>query len=273
MTAELETTVAPAAAVTELVQPAPLPAAPTGIPHPRPCPAELSAVRHAESTANVAYDLAEATGSRDTGITQRDADIELSPLGRRQAAAFGRRLAALGEEEFPDVVICSPYRRTRQTARIALAEVAAAGRPLPEQHEDERLREQEYGLWCGVSWRRLREEHPREWAHYQRVGDFYFRPPGGESYPDVALRLRGLLADVHREYAGRRVLLVSHGTAIFLLRYVIDGLDEERLMELRRTHGWISNTGLTRWLPDAGGRLRLAGYNLTEHLADLSASD
>lgn len=54
----------------------------------------------------------------------RDFDRELSPTGEREAAAAGRRLAAL--QLSPDLVLVSPAARTRRTAEIALAQLPAA---------------------------------------------------------------------------------------------------------------------------------------------------
>ena len=73
---------------------------------------------------------------------------------------------------------------------------------------DERLRDRELGILdrltsAGVEARFLEEGERRRW-----LGKFYYRPPGGESWADVVLRLRSLLADLDREHPGQEVLLV-----------------------------------------------------------------
>ena len=40
----------------------------------------------------------------------------------------------------------------------------------------------------------IREQYPEEAQRRDLLGKFYYRPPGGESWADVALRVRSLLA-------------------------------------------------------------------------------
>jgi broad specificity phosphatase PhoE len=46
------------------------------------------------------------------------------------------------------------------------------------------------------------------------LGKFYYRPPGGESWCDVILRLRGALDTMSLHHAGRRVLLLPRKAAL-----------------------------------------------------------
>ncbi|WP_374195904.1 phosphoglycerate mutase family protein [Streptomyces scabiei] len=78
-------------------------------------------VRHGQSTANVAYAEAERTGST-VPVPGRDADVPLSGPGRAQAEALGGWLAGISAGggggdggPGPDLVVCSPYVRARQT--------------------------------------------------------------------------------------------------------------------------------------------------------------
>ena len=72
-------------------------------------------------------------------------DTPLSPLGEQQARALGRWFAQMPAERQPTVVLCSPYVRARETARIVL-EVAGIDRARVTCQADERLREKEFGL-------------------------------------------------------------------------------------------------------------------------------
>ncbi|MEH1014441.1 histidine phosphatase family protein [Micromonospora sp. CPCC 206060] len=177
-------------------------------------------VRHGESTGNVAASRAEADGAELIDLTDRDADVTLSPTGREQAVATGRWLAGLPEAERPRIAVVSPYRRAAQTAELALAE---AGIPA---HRDERLRDRELGILDLHTSHGVRTRFPEEAARRARLGRFYYRPPGGESWADVALRLRALLGDLRRDHADGQVVLFGHETLVLLLRYLIEGLDE-----------------------------------------------
>ena len=241
----------------------------------------LGVVRHGESTGNVAALSAETAGLEMIDIPERDADVPLSDNGRRQSAAVGRWLAALPESERPETVIVSPYLRTVQTAEVALAAAGlagdagvagapgAAGAGLPTAR-DERLRDRELGILDLMTARGVRLRLPDEARRRQRLGKFYYRPPGGESWADVALRLRGLLADLRRDHADGRVLLVAHEAVVFLLRYLIEQLTEAELATLA-VDGTIGNCSITTWRRGPDGQLSIVDFNDVRHLAEEGA--
>jgi len=235
-------------------------------------PRAILAVRHGESVANAAFAVAEAAGAEDVGIDCRDADLALTPLGRAQSAALGRRLAAHGADASvtaadgpPQSVWCSPYRRARETAAEILGAFDRAGLPRPPLRVDERLRDRELGVLEMLTATAVRRRHPEEHARRKRLGELYYRPAGGESWADVALRLRSLLRDLVAEEPGRRVLLVGHDAVVILLRYVLEGLDESALPP-DGSPDRPANASLTRWTRGPDGTLRLEAYNLTDHL-------
>jgi broad specificity phosphatase PhoE len=221
----------------------------------------LGIVRHGESTGNVAAAAAETDRLELIDIPQRDADVPLSDTGREQAAAVGRWLAGLPAP--PDVVVTSPYLRTVQTAEIALTE---AGTDLP-LHRDERLRDRELGIMDLLTTHGVRTRLPDEAARRDRLGKFYYRPPGGESWADVALRLRGVLGDLRRDHDGGRVLLFGHEAVVYLLRYLVEGLTEPDLMKLAHD-GALANCSVTTWERRADGAAGMSNvdFNHVLHL-------
>jgi broad specificity phosphatase PhoE len=82
--------------------------------------AELLLIRHGQSTSNVAFPRADAAVLLESGLTGRDADVELTELGARQAEAIGHWLGTLPSDRLPQVVITSPYLRAKETWRIAV---------------------------------------------------------------------------------------------------------------------------------------------------------
>jgi 2,3-bisphosphoglycerate-dependent phosphoglycerate mutase len=231
-----------------------------------PLPAQLTAVRHGQSTANAAFAEAALTGALSVPITERDADLPLTHLGAAQAAAVGRRLA----EDPPEIVYCSPYLRTRQTLAAILGALTDAGVPAPQVRFDERLRDRETGAWEMLTTAALRRRYPEEMARRDHVGPFYFRPPGGENFPDVALRVRSVLLDALPAAEGRHLLIVAHDAIVLMLRLVLDGLDEPTLTRIVDAGGAIGNCTVTRWIAD-GPELSLADYNDADHLQHLAA--
>ena len=141
------------------------------------------------------------------------------------------------------VAVCSPARRTRETAfRLGLDAV-----------ENTAFGEQDFGAWTGRRHNDLSAE----------FGDVYRafwtspasnRPPGGESFADQIERARARLAQLP---AGDTVLVVHSGTiravlAIALdlapdsaLRFVIDPLSLTRIDRL--ANGWRVVAVNRRW--------------------------
>lgn len=209
-------------------------------------PDELVLVRHAESAGNLADSAARDADAERLELSARDADVELSDNGEEQARTLGRWVAGLGEGERPDLVVCSPYRRAADTARAALADVDV------ELLMDERLRERDLGLLDGLTGKGIRARYPEEAKRRSHVGKFYYQPPSGESWADVVLRARSLLADLREGYDGRRVWLFTHQAVIMSFRYALEGLDEAELLEIDRTTP-IPNVSVTRYCRRSDG--------------------
>jgi 2,3-bisphosphoglycerate-dependent phosphoglycerate mutase len=220
----------------------------------------VGVVRHGESTGNVAREAAEDAGLDVIDIAERDADVPLSPRGEEQAMAVGRWLASLPEEQRPDVVVCSPYRRTLSTASLAIGEIDYR----PVRVVDERLRDRELGVLDLLTSRGVANRYADELIRKERLGKFYYRPPGGESWADVALRLRTLLADLEHRHPGERVLLFAHEMTAYLLRYLLEGIAEQDLLAVALSTV-VANGSVTSWVREESG-FRLEHEHATEHL-------
>ena len=201
-------------------------------------PASLTLVRHGESIGNLADTRAREAEADHLDLDDRDADIALSPTGREQAAALAAWLdGEAGRAAVPDAVISSPYRRAAQTAERALASTG-----LPVLY-DERLRERDLGLFDGLTGRGIRARYPEEAERRSRLGKFYYQPPSGESWCDVVLRIRDLLRDLE-SLDGARLWLVTHQAVIMSVRYVLEELTEQTLLDIDRNTP-LPNASLT----------------------------
>ncbi|MGW4487731.1 histidine phosphatase family protein [Amycolatopsis sp. NPDC004368] len=250
----------------------------------------VALVRHGRSTGNVAREVAEAAGHEVIDLAERDADVPLDELGERQARAVGHWLATAR----PDLVVASPYLRSLSTARLALAAAAECGSWAPcELRVDERVRDRELGVLDLLTSHGVAARMPDEQRRKERLGKFYYRPPGGESWADVVLRVRSVLADLRSENhsfenliadnhsadnhsadshgaeaPGRRVVFVAHEMIVFALRYVLESVPERDLLTAAaRTD--VPNGSVTAWQRDAGGAFRLTLAQATGHLATL----
>jgi broad specificity phosphatase PhoE len=236
-------------------------------------PNVLWIVRHGQSAGNVARDAAEAAGHAVIDIAQRDVDVPLSELGARQATALGRWFARMSEEERPTVVLSSPYLRARETARLA---IETAGIPREELSfiTDERLREKEFGILDRLTRVGIQEKYPEQAEARSVLGKFYFRPPGGESWCDVILRLRSVIDTITRDYRRERVLIVSHQVVVNCFRYLLERLSEEQILALDRAEE-IANCSVTSYefasTLGRRGKLKLALFNFVAPLEDAGA--
>jgi broad specificity phosphatase PhoE len=226
-------------------------------------PAEnLVLVRHGESMGNLADADARRRGAGRLDLDVRDADVPLSPAGEQQADAVGRYLAELDPDARPTLLLSSPFRRAYDTAGIALERAGVDA----ERVVDERLRERELGVFDGLTGVGIRELFPQEADLRRRVGKFYYRPPGGESWCDVALRVRSVLVSLRTELAAERVWAFSHQAVIMNFRLVLERLTERELLELDTTTP-LANCSMTeyRWdaAPEGRGRAVLVRYNDT----------
>jgi probable phosphoglycerate mutase len=219
-------------------------------------PTDLWLVRHGESIGNAAAAEARRRGLEVIDIEPRDADVDLTNRGRTQAEAVGRWLAALPGNRRPQVALVSPYQRARHTAAIALDHV---GGEIPV-HIDERLRDRELGVLDRLTAEGIEARAPQEAAARRRLGKFYHRPTGGESWTDVLLRLRSALADLRADHAGQRVLVVAHDVVVVLFRYLLEGLDETQVLEISRRTAPV-NCGITYYQLDKEKGLVLRNYN------------
>ncbi len=212
-------------------------------------PQQLWIVRHGQSAGNVAREAAETAGLPLIDIATRDMDTPLSELGERQAAALGQWFGQMPADERPSVVLFSPYVRARTTAELVLA---AARIPTERTVflQDERLREKEFGILDRLTGFGIKQKYPELGEQRAHVGKFYFRPPGGESWCDVILRLRNVIDTITREYRREHLLIVGHQVTVNCFRYLLERMDERQILEIDRASD-VPNCAVTSYAFDA----------------------
>ena len=160
-------------------------------------------------------------------------DVPLSPLGVAQAQEVGRRLRRLRFAE----VFSSPLRRAIHTAQLA------SGLPQEAIRRIEAFREIDLGLWEGLSVAEVQARYPG--AYEARGADLaHFRPPGGESFADVAARawpaLLSLIADRAQTKSGP-LLIVAHAGVNRVLLARASGLPLQELLTIPQPYGGLSS--------------------------------
>jgi broad specificity phosphatase PhoE len=131
-----------------------------------------------ESEGNLADDRARDAHAERLELTEREAEVPLSAAGAEQAAALGRAWRERGTAEAPHRLLCSPYERVLQTAQ----QVREAAHWDIGIERDERLRERHLGLLDGFTKYGIEDRFPEGAERRARLGRFYYRSPGEESW-------------------------------------------------------------------------------------------
>lgn len=129
-------------------------------------------------------------------------DIDLSPLGTRQARAAAQRIAA---QWHPTALYSSPLRRCVQTA----AAIGAACGLAPTVLDD--LNDLHYGDWEWRTYDEVRLQCPELFACWF-AAPHLVRFPSGESLQDLVARAANVLRLVRERHAQQTVVLVGHSS-------------------------------------------------------------
>lgn len=153
---------------------------------------------------------------------QGTTDIPMNQVGIAQVQAAAKHLTRDW-----DVLLSSPLGRARQTAELVAKQIG-----IQQISIEPLLLERAFGIGEGLTY--------AEWGEkFAKLDDI----PGAESRSSVEARARELLSHIEQNYAGAKVLAVSHGA---LIRFVLSEV----------TNGTI---------PPAGERLQNASLHILHH--------
>ncbi len=220
-------------------------------------PKKLTIIRHAQSEQNIVFenldDNLENLLKKQKEI--KDADIPITEFGFHQAEETGLYLA--NEKEKFDICFTSPYKRTLQT----LNKIKSALNYDLKVYKDNRLREKEFGKFHGYSVQEIEKEFPEEYKMGSREGLYWYRPPSGENYPDVELRIHSFLNDLTKNYSNENVLIITHQISYKIFRSIFEHLDENEILNLDDT----PNCSIQEYKIDTSnkvqGELKLVKYD------------
>ncbi|MFV2083079.1 bifunctional RNase H/acid phosphatase [Micromonospora sp. LOL_021] len=197
----------------------------------------------------------------ETGLNKQSrysgrGDVPLSEQGTAQATAAAARIAVIRAKV--DVIVCSPLSRCVDTARAIAAEV---GDPPVRAEAD--LIECDFGEWEGRTFAEVRERWPAELTAW--LASTELSPPGGESFAQVAGRVRRVVRELLTTYRGKTVVVVSHVSPLKIMLRDALGAGDALLHRL-----YLDPTGISvidTW-PDGGVAVRTV--NDTAHLAGIA---
>jgi len=174
-------------------------------------PKEIILVRHGESEANI------LTSEERTKLDSSTKDYSLTPKGRLQAKETGAYLRKTYGSF--DAYYTSFCKRTKETMELMFPEAQII--------EDARVAEAQRGIWHAMSEHDIDKHFPHERARRDKEGLYYYRPFGGENWPDLEIRIHNFIETLFRLHRGQRVLLCVHGHWHIAFERIIQNLSTE----------------------------------------------
>ncbi len=179
-------------------------------------------IRHGETDFNVAQRL------------QGRSQTRLNARGRTQAREYAGILRELFERDRHQpsdyAYVSSPLLRARETMELLRSELGLN----PKTYDiDDRLAEISYGEWEGFTLAEIQARDPGVLQRRER-DKWDFRPPGGESYCEVADRVAAWYATVTRDS-----VIAAHGGVARALMANFHILPEEEATHADVLHGVV----------------------------------
>ena len=177
--------------------------------------------KHTKKSGNTYFVMRHGESENNArGIVSGSEPLEqshhLTELGKRTAVEAGEKLV---KEGGVDLIISSPFVRTRETAEVV---AQACGLPADRIEYDPRLRE----IYTGDEYDGQPIE--RYTRFYSTPEERFTRAPqGGETMLDIARRAGECLYGLEARHADKRILLISHEDTIRALRFVASGKRSE----------------------------------------------
>lgn len=146
------------------------------------------------------------------GRFQGQQNSELTERGYRQANNLGQVI----DEENIDLIISSPLRRARETAKAA-----CGSRRIPIIILDS-LKELSLGEWEGQKLSDLKHREAEQY-HLFWNDPLRYEPRGGESFQAMIQRADQALTEILKLAEGKRVLVVTHGMTLMAILHHVTG--------------------------------------------------
>lgn len=168
-------------------------------------------MRHGETTHNLANRVSTVVNSGS----------HLTDKGKKEVAKSAENL----KKDGIDIIITSPFNRTKETAKIIQEILGLSDRQVIV---DDRLHEMSLPAYEGQTWMEYHKDYPKTVENFDKA------PEGNESYADIKRRMMHFLFETEERYKNKKILIVTHGGPAWLLVAGARMLDTEATLELIR---------------------------------------
>ena len=181
-------------------------------------------MRHGEAESNLDGHISAKNDLNDT----------LTKKGIEQVTKVATNLA----EEKIDLIIHSGFVRTKATAELIASSLHIKSEQIIEEP---RLEELQTGIAL----------EGKDWAEYQglfpnNLASFTESIVGLENRGDVIRRVGAVLYELEKKYQHKKILIISHASALFGLQVVASGLEIEAAATLKETMGFMDNAEIKK---------------------------
>lgn len=190
-------------------------------------PLDLVLVRHGESEGNLANKRSrdgDHSAFTESFMNRHSSKFHLTNRGIVQARATGDWIKAHIGAQF-DRYYVSEYTRAKETAGHMRLN------PPNGWFAEFYLRERDWGS-LDIMPENERSKRFAEFLERRDLAPLYWPPPNGLSIAELCLYADRVLQTLHRECAGKRVIIVCHGEVMWAFRLRIERMSERRYNEL-----------------------------------------
>ncbi len=170
-------------------------------------------MRHGETKCNVRGEVS-STVNNDDNLTEK---------GIEQVKKSANEL----KNKNIDFIFTSPFVRTRETTELLVENI---GLDKEKIIYDDRLHEMSVPMYEGRQWSEYHNDFPKS------VKNFNEAPDGNESYEDVRRRSMSFLYDIENKYAGKNILIVTHGSPVWQMFSEVNMLSTEESLGLVKSN-------------------------------------
>ncbi len=164
----------------------------------------------------------QATGSKVLYPKEDNPTLEITQNGKERIKQVAQELSSLEI----DLIFCSTYLRTKQTANIVNQELNK------DIIFDARLIDTDFGIFSG----KTMKEHTDYF--FDKLERFSKRVPDGESWDDVLKRVSEVINEIEEKYSDKTILIISHADPLWLIAGYLKGFSKEEMIS-RRDKLWL----------------------------------
>ena len=124
------------------------------------------------------------------------------------------------------------------------------------------LREQNFGVFDGLSTLEIQAQHPELWAQWRRF-EADFALPQGESTRQFHARVMADLQEIAHRHAGERVVVVTHGGVLDMVWRSVHQLSLNGPRQCDIPNAGLNHVQVTQ------GRFEILAWASTSHLAGM----